>query len=137
MARRRSIAQLIELPLRRDERGDLVFAETKKHLPFPIRRVFFIYNVRTGGNRGHHAHKKTRLALICLQGSTRILLDDGKVKDEVTLTKPEQALLIPPKIWHSMNRFKKGTVILALASEPYNEDDYLRDYQAFKEYIRN
>lgn len=137
MPSRKPLAQLVELPLRHDERGDLVFVEAKNHLPFPIRRVFYIYNVQAEGNRGHHAHKKTHLALICLQGSTRILLDDGKRKKEITLTRPEHALLVPPKIWHSMDHFQKGTIILVLASEPYNEADYLRDYRAFKEYLRN
>lgn len=130
-----NLIRLIDLPLRSDDRGDLVFAHIMEHIPFAVKRVFYIYNVKPGGNRGHHAHKKTHLALICLNGSTVIKLDDGKRKQKKELFKPHQALIIPPLIWHSMERFGDNTILLSLASRLYDEADYLRDYNDFLNYV--
>lgn len=131
----KSLGRLIELPLHHDERGDLIVAEAAKHVPFPIRRVFAITNVIAGGNRGHHAHKETDVALMALKGSTLVHLDDGKNKSEVLLNRPNQALCIPPRVWHSMASFTEDLVLLVLASQEYHEAEYLRDYQEYLEFV--
>jgi dTDP-4-dehydrorhamnose 3,5-epimerase-like enzyme len=131
------LIQKIILPLIHDKRGDLVFAEAQNQIPFPIKRVFYITNVKSGGQRGFHAHKKTAIVLFCLKGSSLIKLDNGKQKAEILLDKPNVGVLIREKIWHSMEEFSPGTLLLVLASHFYDEKDYLRNYQEFKKYLCN
>lgn len=133
--RRSNLINLIELPLKSDDRGDLVFLEAKKHLPFSIKRLFYIFNTRSTMPRGFHAHKKNRLVLICLAGTVVIKLDDGSNVNQIRLNRPNQALLIEPKIWHNLEQFSPGAIVLACASEPYDEKDYIRDYQEFIKYV--
>lgn len=130
-----SLVKLIDLPLQSDERGDLVFLEAHQHLPFAIQRLFYIFNTRSRAARGFHAHQKNRLALICLVGSVVVTLDNGSNVDQARLNRPNQALLIEPKIWHSLEHFTPGTIVLACASEPYDENDYIRDYPEFIKYV--
>lgn len=125
----------INLPLIHDERGDLVFGEYQKHFPFLVKRIFYIFNVKKGGQRGFHAHKKNILALFCLRGSATLKLDNGQSKAKVFLSKSNEGVIIPPKIWHSIEDFAPDTIFLALCSERYDENDYLRDYEEFKKYI--
>ena len=129
------LTQKIKLPIVLDERGDLVFGESKKHIPFIIKRIFYIFNTKKKDKRGFHAHKKTILALFCISGSAVIKLDNGQNKAGILLSKPNEGVIIPPKIWHSMEDFAPNTIFLCLASELFNENDYLRNYQVFKEYI--
>ncbi|TSC92871.1 MAG: hypothetical protein CEN89_389 [Candidatus Berkelbacteria bacterium Licking1014_7] len=129
------LPQKIKLPIIRDERGDLIFGEYKKHIPFSIKRIFYILNTRKNGKRGFHAHKKTILALFCLSGSAIIKLDNGQKKTEVLLSKPNEGVIILSKIWHSMEDFAPNTTFLVLASELFNKNDYLRDYNEFKKYL--
>lgn len=133
--RRTSLVKLIDLPQHSDDRGDLVFFEAHQHLPFAIQRLFYIFNTRPTAPRGFHAHKKNRLALICLTGRVVVKLDDGSAVHRVRLNRPNQALLIEPKIWHSLEQFTPGTIVLACASEPYDENDYIRDYPEFVKYV--
>lgn len=133
--RRTSLIKRIELPLTSDDRGDLVFLEAQKHLPFAIKRLFYIFNTQPASPRGFHAHKKNRLALICLAGSVLVKLDDGSTVGQARLNRPNQALIIEPKIWHSLENFSKQAIILACNSEYYDENDYIRDYQYFKQYV--
>ncbi len=123
--------RLIELPKISDPRGNLTFIEGSKHVPFEIKRVFYLYDVPTGSDRGAHAHKKLQQFLVCLSGSFDVSLDDGKQKKTIHLNRPWQGLHIPPMIWASEINFDAGSVCMVLASELYDESDYYRDYGNF------
>lgn len=119
-----------------DERGMLVAIEQKKDIPFEIKRVYYIYDTLPGVRRGCHAHKSLEQMLICAHGSCRVLLDDGKEKETITLDDPSQGLYITHNIWREMYDFSPGAVLLVLASEHYCEEDYIRNYETFLEYIK-
>lgn len=123
--------QWIELPLHGDERGQLSLAEVGQHVPFDIKRVYWIYQTGAGVTRGHHAHKELEQLAIAVSGSCTMILDDGSSREEVTLSDPAKALYIGPGIWREMTDFSPGCVLLVLASEVYDESDYIRDYQQF------
>ncbi len=123
--------QLIELPQVTDPRGNLTFIEQNRHVPFDIKRVFYLYDVPTGADRGAHAHKTLHQCLICLAGSFEVALDDGRSSRKIRLNRPWRALHIPPMIWAAEVDFNPGSVCLVLASAPYDEGDYLRDYEQF------
>jgi dTDP-4-dehydrorhamnose 3,5-epimerase-like enzyme len=123
--------RIIDLPKITDPRGNLSFIEGGRHIPFEIKRVFYLYDVPTGEDRGAHAHKKLHQFLICLSGSFDVLLDDGYEKQSVHLNRPWKGLHIPPMIWASEVNFDPGSVCLVLASDLYDESDYIRDYQEF------
>lgn len=114
-----------------DERGQLVAIEQLKHIPFKIKRVYYIYDTKEGVRRGFHAHKSLEQILICVKGNCKILLDDGKVKETVLLDKPNEGLYISNNIWREMFDFSPDAVLLVLASELYDENDYIRDYDKF------
>ena len=122
---------LVELPKISDPRGNLTFIEGGGHVPFDIERVFYLYDVPTGTDRGAHAHRQLHQFLVCLSGSFDVALDDGRSRRTVHLNRPWVGLHIPPMIWASEVNFDPGSVCLALASAPYDEDDYIRDYDAF------
>jgi len=126
---------IINLPMFSDERGSLTFAESNNHLPFPVRRIFYITNTPQNGNRGHHAHKITNQVLFCLQGSVLIKLDDGKNKTEYLLNKPNVGIIVRNRVWHSMENFSKNAVLLVVASTHYNENEYIRNYDDFIKFI--
>jgi dTDP-4-dehydrorhamnose 3,5-epimerase-like enzyme len=122
-----------------DERGSLVAVEIgmEKAVPFDIKRVYYIYRTAEGVSRGHHAHKKLKQVAICLAGQCRMVLDDGKNREEVWLDCPTKGLLIEDLVWREMHDFSKDCVLLVLASEHYDESDYIRDYESFlKELVR-
>jgi hypothetical protein len=123
--------RLMDLPKISDPRGNLTFLESFKHLPFQIQRVFFIYDVPTGADRGAHAHRELQQALICLSGSFNVNLDDGKAQKTFHLNRPWQALYVPPMVWGWESDFDPGSVCLVLASAPFNESDYIRDHGDF------
>ncbi len=123
--------KLIELPKISDPRGNLTFIEGERHLPFDIKRVFYLYDVPTGEDRGAHAHKNLHQFLICLSGSFDVALDDGFKKDTIHLNRPWKGLHIPPMIWASEINFDPGSVCLVMASDYYNESDYIRNYSEF------
>ena len=122
---------LVELPKISDPRGNLTFIEGGEHVPFDIERVFYLYDVPTGTDRGAHAHRQLHQFLVCLSGSFDVALDDGRSRRTVHLNRPWVGLHIPPMIWASEVNFDPGSVCLALASAPYDEADYIRDYEAF------
>ena len=111
--------------------GSLSFVE-KEIIPFPIKRVYYLYDVPLNGERGGHAHKKLCQVLIALNGSFELLLDDGEKTKKIVLDRPDIGLYIPNGIWREMNKFSKNSVCLVLASEDYDENDYIRNYQEFK-----
>lgn len=114
-----------------DERGQLVAIEAMKDLPFEVRRVYYIYDTLPEVRRGFHAHKCLEQILICVHGSCRIHLDNGFDTAEVLLDKPNEGLYIANDMWREMYDFSDGAVLLVLASEYYDEADYIRDYNAF------
>lgn len=114
-----------------DDRGQLVAIEAMKDLPFEVRRVYYIYDTLPDVRRGFHAHKCLEQILICVHGSCRIHLDNGFDTAEVLLDKPNEGLYIANDMWREMYDFSDGAVLLVLASEYYDEADYIRDYNAF------
>ena len=122
---------VLELPKITDVRGNLTFIEGERHVPFPIRRVFYLYDVPTGADRGAHSHRQQHQFLICLSGSFDVQLDDGTQTRTVHLNRPWKGLHVPPMIWAAEVNFDAGTVCLVLASDEFSEADYIRDYQEF------
>jgi len=122
---------LIELPKIRDQRGNLTFIEEENHIPFPIKRVFYIYDIPSGEDRGAHAHYDLHQFIICLSGGLDVFLDDGHGQRTVHLNRPWVGLHIPPMIWASEGGFDPGTTYLVLASDFYDPKSYIRDYNLF------
>jgi len=123
--------KIIQLPKIKDPRGNLTFLENKNQIPFEIKRVFYIYDVPTGENRGSHAHRNLKQFIICLSGSFDVFLDDGKCKKTMHLNRPWQGLFVPSMIWSSEVNFDPGSVCLVLVSELYDSTSYIRDYDLF------
>lgn len=114
-----------------DARGQLVALEEGIDIPFPIKRVYYIFDTKEGVRRGFHAHQDLEQMLVCVRGSCKVLLDDGRSKVVVHLKEPTKGLYIGEGIWREMFDFSSDAVLLVLASKPYNEDDYIRDYDTF------
>jgi dTDP-4-dehydrorhamnose 3,5-epimerase-like enzyme len=116
-----------------DERGSLVAVEIgmEKAVPFDIKRVYYIYHTAGGVSRGYHAHKKLKQVAICLAGKCRMVLDDGNSREEVWLDSPTKGLVIEDMVWREMHDFSQDCVLLVLASEHYDESDYIRSYEDF------
>lgn len=119
-----------------DDRGQLVALEENKEIPFDIKRVYYIYETLPEVRRGFHAHKELKQLLICVNGECKILLDDGKEKEIVLLNSAYEGIFIESNIWREMYDFSKDAVLLVLASECYNESDYIRDYDKFLQMVR-
>ena len=126
----------IHFPPHGDDRGQLVAIEELADLPFDIQRVYYIYDTLPGVRRGFHAHRDLQQVLICVSGSCKIHLDNGRETAEVLLDKPWEGLYISNEMWREMYDFTEGAVLLVLASRHYDEADYIRDYDAFLEMIR-
>lgn len=116
--------------------GSLTFLEGKRDIPFEVRRIYYIYDLAQGAHRGFHAHKELHQYLICVHGSCEILLDDGAQRETVLLNEPGEGLYVGPAVWREMYAFSPGAVLLVLASEFYDEDDYIRDYDRFLSYAK-
>lgn len=128
--------RLLEFKKIKDARGNLTPIHGLTDIPFQIKRVFYIYDIPGGENRGAHAHRQLHQVLICLSGSLDVYLDDGKTKTTVHLNRPWIGLHVPPMTWASEGNFDTGTVYLVLASATYDEKDYLRDYNEFVQLAR-
>lgn len=122
--------KLVEIPKIKDVRGNLSVVE-KNTIPFDIKRVYYLYDVPSDAYRGGHAHKEQLELLIALSGSFEVTLDDGKSKRSIILNKPNKGLLIPKGIWRELQDFSSGSVCLVLASDVFDEEDYIRDYNDF------
>ena len=123
--------EIINLPKIEDARGNLTFIEEESLIPFAIKRVYYLYDVPGGSERGGHAHIALNQLIIALAGSFDVDLDDGKTKKTFTLNRPYEGLYICPGIWRELKNFSSGSVCLVLASNLYSEDDYYRDYDQF------
>jgi bifunctional acetyl transferase/isomerase len=130
-----SLGKIIELPRITDPRGNLTVAEANKNIPFDIKRVYWLYDVPGGECRGGHAHKQIKEILIAVSGSFHITLDNGKEKQTFLLNHPYQGLLIDTKTWRTLDDFSSGAVCVVLASDFYDENDYIYDYNDFLQYI--
>jgi dTDP-4-dehydrorhamnose 3,5-epimerase-like enzyme len=122
----------IDVPGASDSRGSVNFLERGKGLDFEPRRLFYLHHVAPGQWRGRHGHRQTQLVLVTVNGSCRTHLDDGIEKEAVTLDDPTKGLYIAPWVWHELTDFAPGTVVVVLASTPYEEADYLRNYEVFR-----
>ena len=136
MASQKSLVRMINLPQIKDPRGDLTFIEGGNHVPFNIARVFYIYNVPTEAQRGGHAHRNLQQVIFALSGSFRIKTDDGHHKHEYCLRNPSQRLYVNRLIWREIDSFSQGAVCMVIASEPYAESDYFREYNDFLAEVR-
>ena len=123
--------KIIELPKIHDPRGNLTFIESDEHIPFDIQRVYYLYDVPGGAERGGHAHKGLHQLIIAMSGSFDVLLDDGKEKRTFHLNRSYNGLYVCPMIWRELDNFSSGSVCMVLASNRYDEDDYYRDYANF------
>lgn len=127
--------KIIQFQKHGDLRGQLVALEELKEIPFQIKRVYYMYDTEKGVRRGFHAHKKLKQILICVHGQCKIHLDDGHSTAEVLLNKPYEGLYVDNNMWREMYDFSSDAVLLVLASELYDESDYIRDYNEFLKYI--
>ncbi len=128
--------KIIDLPKITDARGNLTFVEGNKHIPFEIKRIYYLYDVPGGESRGGHAHRKLQQLIIAASGSFDVILDDGFEKKRFHLNRSYYGLYVCPMIWRELNNFSSGSVCLALASEYYDEDDYIRDYEKFVQIVK-
>lgn len=117
-----------------DRKGNISVVENSKDVPFDVKRTYYLYDVPGGESRGGHAHKELSQLIVAASGSFTVTLDDGRVKRTFTLNRPYQGLYIVPGIWRTLDDFSSGAVCLVLASEGYDEADYIRDYQEFLKY---
>ncbi len=128
--------RLISLPKIEDARGNLTFVEANKHIPFEIKRVYYLYDVPGGSHRGAHAHRKLHQFMVAMSGSFDVTLSDGRNEETFHLNRSYFGLYICPLMWRYLDNFSSGAVCMVLASEPFEEADYIRDYQAFLEAVR-
>ena len=132
-----SLINIINFKSLGDERGSLVALEGGKSVPFDIKRVYYIFGTREGVSRGFHAHRNLKQVAICVAGSCRFILDDGKFREEILLEKSSVGLLIEGLTWREMYDFSPDCVLMVLASEYYDEADYIRDYRTFLTAVNN
>lgn len=131
-----SLIQWIHFPPLGDERGSLVALEAKRNVPFDIKRVYYIFGTQKGIARGFHAHKNLKQVAVCIAGKCRMVMDDGRKKESIWLDSPTQGILITTE-WHEMHDFSEDCVLLVLASEHYDENDYIRHYEDFVKIARD
>jgi dTDP-4-dehydrorhamnose 3,5-epimerase-like enzyme len=125
--------RLLDFPVVHDDRGNLTFIESGEHVPFDIKRIYYLYDVPGGATRAGHAHKELEQVLIAASGSFDVLVDDGSTSDRVTLNRSYFGLYIPNLVWREIVNFSSGAVCLALASDHFDEGDYFRKYEEFVE----
>jgi dTDP-4-dehydrorhamnose 3,5-epimerase-like enzyme len=123
--------RIIQLPKIVDSRGNLTFVEGGNHIPFDIKRVYYLYDVPGGASRAAHGHKALHQLMICMSGAFDVTLDDGRDKQKFHLNRSYYGLYIPPMIWRDLDNFSTGAVSMVLASEIYDEADYFRNYEDF------
>ena len=129
--------EIYNFGIKGDERGSLIAIEQGHNAPFEIKRVYYIFDTKDGVERGFHAHINLKQICIAVKGSCTFVLDDGKKREEIKLTNPNQGLFIEGLIWREMKNFTPDCVLVVLASEHYDESDYIRDYSRFLEEVKN
>lgn len=128
--------KMVNFVIHGDDRGSLIALENNKDIPFVIKRVYYIFDTKEGVRRGFHAHKHLKQVLVCVKGSCKVHLDNGKGEtSEVILDEANKGLLIESNLWREMYDFSADAVLLVLASELYDEDDYIRNYDLFCKYV--
>ncbi len=125
--------EILQLPKIEDVRGNISVIE-KDILPYPIKRVYYLYDIPSNAHRGGHAHIELQQCLIALSGSFDVVLDNGNERKSVHLNKPDKGLIIPSGVWRELENFSSGAVCLVIASKEYDESDYIRDFDAFLKY---
>ena len=128
-------ARIIELPKITDPRGNLTVCEGIHHVPFEVKRVYWVYDVPGGESRGSHAHKQCREFIVAVSGSFSVTVNDGDKEQTFLLNHPYQGLLVEENLWRTLEDFSSGAVCLVLSSELFNEEDYIRDYEEFKKHL--
>ncbi len=131
-----SDSRFIDFPVIADPRGNLTFLEGNRTIPFEIKRVYYLYDVPGGAHRGGHGHRNLEQVLIAMSGSFDIVIDDGHRQHRFHLNRSYYGLYIPPMSWREMDNFSSGSVCMVLASDYYDESDYFRDYNKFKEAVQ-
>lgn len=131
-----SLIKLLTFKDLSDDRGGLAALEQGINIPFDIKRVYYLFKTKESTSRGFHAHKKLKQVVVCLSGSCRFVLDNGAVREEILLNDPLQGLYIDSFIWREMYDFSSNCILMVLASELFQEDDYIRDYQEFLNVFR-
>jgi hypothetical protein len=125
---------VIELNKVHNRSGNLTFIEDRMEIPFDVRRLYYLYDVPGGAERGGHAHKRLEQLIVAVSGCFDVVLDDGKNRKVVELNRPYYGLHVVPGIWRELINFSSGAICLVLASEKYNVDDYIRDYDVYLKY---
>lgn len=125
---------VLEIDKHHHEKGNISVIENKVTVPFDVKRVYYLYDVPGGESRGGHAHKDLLQLIVAASGSFNVTLDDGNEKKTFTLNRPYQGILVVPGIWRELDEFSSGSVCLVLASNVYDEHDYIRDYEEFKKF---
>jgi len=128
--------KLLNFKVHGDERGSLVSLESNKNIPFDIKRIYYMYDTSPEWVRGKHAHIKLEQVLIAIDGACTIVLDDGKTRQEILLNRPDAGLYVPAYMWREMKNFSYGCKLMVLASDLYDEKDYIRDYDKFLKLIK-
>ncbi len=131
----KEIGRIIKLPKITDPRGNLTVAEELTNVPFDIKRAYWVYDVPGGESRGGHAHKKLRQLIVALSGSFHVTLDNGHERQVYLLNHPWEGLLVETGTWRTLDDFSSGAVCLVLASEPYEAEDYIEEYDEFLKYV--
>lgn len=122
----------IMLPVVSGERGDLAYIEETRHIPFAIKRVYYIYNIPKGARRGNHAHRTSEQLIIAARGSFDVILDDGRNRETFRMDRPDHGLYVPVMLWNELENFSSDAFCLVLASQDFDENEYIRDYYAFQ-----
>ena len=122
---------IVQFPRISDVRGNLAFGEGERHIPFPIKRIFWTYDIRDGNMRGDHAHRTCQMVLFPIGGSFDIEIDDGQRRETLRMDDPSQGIFIPPLVWCRLKNFTPNAACISLASEEYRAEDYIHDYEEF------
>ncbi len=130
------IGRIIQLPKVEDVRGNLTFIEANRHVPFEIKRVYYLYDVPGGESRGGHAHKQLQQFIIAATGSFDVILDGGSSQERYNLNRSYYGLYIPPMVWRELDNFSSGSVCLVLVSDYFDEEDYIREHDVFRKHVR-
>ena len=134
-----SVYDCVILPLSKihNRAGNITIVEGQTNIPFDVRRIYYLYDIPGGEDRGGHAHKILQQLIVAVSGSFNVLLDDGQNKKIVTLNRPDYGLMVVPGIWRKLFEFSSGAICLVLASHKYDKDDYIRNYDQFVNFRNN